>query len=138
MRRPTVKRPDDFDANPRHDVDRETIEAHVGVVQRRLIAAKAGRSGTRDTARRIETITPAASTMIMDKEMRGRALGRARAGITARTGSRHCIGGVAGAGMGPGLPPPGAASLWHILHVRRETGGLGTFGQTRAARRTKV
>jgi hypothetical protein len=56
MRRPTVKRPDDFDANPRRDIDREAIEAHVGVIRRHLIAAKAGRSGSHDTARRIEAI----------------------------------------------------------------------------------
>jgi hypothetical protein len=66
MRRTTVKLPDDLDAKLRHeaarrgstiaDVTRE-IEAHVGgVARRRLIAAKAGRSGHRDTARRIEEI----------------------------------------------------------------------------------
>jgi len=67
MRRTTVKLPNDLDAKLRHeaerrgstiaDVTREAIEAHVGgVVRRRLIAAKAGRSGRRDTARRIEEI----------------------------------------------------------------------------------
>jgi plasmid stability protein len=59
--------PDDLDAKLRHeaarrgstitDVMREAVEAHVGgVARRRLIAAKAGRSGSHDTARRIETI----------------------------------------------------------------------------------
>ncbi|HYC91663.1 MAG TPA: ribbon-helix-helix protein, CopG family [Thermoanaerobaculia bacterium] len=67
MRRTTLKLPDDLDPKLRHeaarrgstiaDVTREAIEAHVGgVARRRLIAAKAGRSGTRDTARRIEEI----------------------------------------------------------------------------------
>jgi predicted DNA-binding protein len=67
MKRTTVKLPNDLDAKLRHeaarrgstiaDVTREAIEAHVGgVTRRRLIAAKAGRSGRRDTARRIEEI----------------------------------------------------------------------------------
>jgi len=67
MRRITVKLPDDLDAKLRHqtarrgstigEVTREAIEAHIGGVKgRRLIAAKAGRSGSHDTARRIETI----------------------------------------------------------------------------------
>jgi plasmid stability protein len=67
MRRITFTLPDDLDAKLRHeaarrgstigDVTREAIEAHVGgLAGRRLIAAKAGRSGTRDTARRIEAI----------------------------------------------------------------------------------
>jgi predicted transcriptional regulator len=68
MRRTTVKLPDDLDAKLRHEaarlgttigeVTREAIEAHVGsgVAGRRLIAAKAGQSGSRDTARRIEAI----------------------------------------------------------------------------------
>jgi predicted DNA-binding protein len=67
MRRITFTLPDDLDARLRHeaarrgstiaDVTREAIERHVGgVAGRRLIAAKAGRSGSRDTARRIETI----------------------------------------------------------------------------------
>jgi len=67
MRCRTVKLPDDGDAKLRHeaarrgstiaDVTREAIEAHLGrVVGRRLIGAKAGRSGSHDTARRIETI----------------------------------------------------------------------------------
>jgi plasmid stability protein len=67
MRSITVNLPDDLDAKLRHevarrgttiaDVTREAIEAHVGgVAGRRLIAAKAERSGSRDTARRIEAI----------------------------------------------------------------------------------
>jgi plasmid stability protein len=66
MRRTTVKLPDDLDAKLRHeaarrgstigDVTRDAIEAHLGGAGRRLIAAKAGRSGSRDTARRIEAI----------------------------------------------------------------------------------
>ena len=63
----TVKLPNDLDAKLRHeaarrgstiaDVTRQAIEAHVGGAGgRRLIAAKAGRSGRRDTARRIEEI----------------------------------------------------------------------------------
>jgi len=67
MRRTTVNLSDDLDAKLRHetarrgctigDVTREAIKVHVGgVAGRRLIAAKAGRSGNRDTARRIETI----------------------------------------------------------------------------------
>jgi predicted DNA-binding protein len=67
MRRTTVKLSADLDAKLRHeaarrgsaiaDVIREAIEAHVGEVARRgLIAAKAGRSGRHDTARRIEDI----------------------------------------------------------------------------------
>ncbi|HYI12556.1 MAG TPA: ribbon-helix-helix protein, CopG family [Thermoanaerobaculia bacterium] len=62
-----MKLPNDLDAKLRDeaarrgstiaDVLREAIEAHVGgVAPRRLIAAKAGRSGWRDTARRIEEI----------------------------------------------------------------------------------
>jgi predicted transcriptional regulator len=67
MKRTTVKLPDDLDAKLRHeaarrgstiaDVTRDAIEAHVGGGARRhLMAAKAGRSGRRDTARRIEEI----------------------------------------------------------------------------------
>jgi predicted transcriptional regulator len=67
MRRTTVILPDDLDAKLRHEaarrgstiaeVTRAAIEAHVGrVARRRLIAAKAGRSGRHDTARRIEEI----------------------------------------------------------------------------------
>ena len=59
--------PNDLDVKLRHeaarrgttiaDVTREAIEAHIGgVARRRLIAAKAGRSGHHDTARRIEEI----------------------------------------------------------------------------------
>jgi hypothetical protein len=67
MKRTTVKRPNDLDAKLRRkavrrdstiaDVTREAIEIHGGgVARRRLIAAKAGRSGRCDTARRIEEI----------------------------------------------------------------------------------
>src|SRR2546422_5599122 len=66
MKRTTVKLPDDLDARLRHeaalrsstvsDVTREAIESHLGGSRRRLIAAKAGRSGHRDTARKIEQI----------------------------------------------------------------------------------
>lgn len=62
-----MKLPADLDAKLRHEaarrgatiaeVAREAIEAHVGgAARRRLIAAKAGRSGQHDTARRIEEI----------------------------------------------------------------------------------
>jgi predicted transcriptional regulator len=62
-----VKLPDDLDAKLRHEavrrrttvaeVTREALEVHLGSgVRRKLIAAKAGRSGTRDTARSIEEI----------------------------------------------------------------------------------
>jgi predicted DNA-binding protein len=67
MKRTTVKLPNDLDAKLRHkaarrgstiaEVTREAIEAHVGgVARRRLIAAKAGRSGRSGTARHIEEI----------------------------------------------------------------------------------
>lgn len=67
MKRTTVKLPDDLDARLRHEavrrettvakITREAIENHLGGgTRRRLIAAKAGRSGRRDTARRIEEI----------------------------------------------------------------------------------
>jgi len=67
MKRTTVKLPDDLDARLRHEaarrrstvaeVTRQAIEIHLGSgVRRKLMAAKAGRSGTRDTARRIEEI----------------------------------------------------------------------------------
>jgi len=66
MKRTTVKLPNDLDARLRHEasrrgttiaeVTREAIEAHLGNARRRLIGAKAGRSGLRDTARRIEDI----------------------------------------------------------------------------------
>jgi len=67
MKRTTVKLPDDLDARLRHEaarrqstvaeVTREAIEIHLGSgARRKLIAAKAGRSGSRDTARRIEEI----------------------------------------------------------------------------------
>jgi len=67
MKRTTVKLPDDLDARLRHEaarrqstvaeVTREAIEIHLGSgARRKLIAAKADRSGSRDTARRIEEI----------------------------------------------------------------------------------
>jgi len=67
MKRTTVKLPDDLDAKLRHEaarrqttvaeVTREALEIHLGNgVRRKLIAAKAGRSGTHDTARHIEEI----------------------------------------------------------------------------------
>ncbi|HEX6097671.1 MAG TPA: CopG family transcriptional regulator [Thermoanaerobaculia bacterium] len=67
MKRTTVKLPDDLDARLRHEaarrqstvseITREAIEIHLGrPARRKLIAAKAGRSGSSDTARRIEEI----------------------------------------------------------------------------------
>jgi predicted transcriptional regulator len=67
MKRTTVKLPDDLDAKLRHEasrrqstvaeITREAIEKHLGGgARRKLIAAKAGRSGSHDTARRIEEI----------------------------------------------------------------------------------
>lgn len=67
MKRTTVKLPDELDAKLRHEasrrgttiseVTREAIESHLGAGgRRRLIAAGSGRSGRRDTARRIEEI----------------------------------------------------------------------------------
>ena len=66
MKRTTVKLTDELDARLRHEADRrgttvseitrEAIESHLGTGQRRLMAAKAGRSGRKDTARRIEEI----------------------------------------------------------------------------------
>lgn len=67
MKRTTVKLPDDLDARLRHEaarrqstvaeITREAIEIHLGGrARRKLIAAKAGRSGSHDTARRIEEI----------------------------------------------------------------------------------
>jgi predicted transcriptional regulator len=66
MKRTTIKLPDDVDAKLRHEaarrgttiseVTREAIEAHLGGRRRKLIAAKAGRSGHSDTARRIEEL----------------------------------------------------------------------------------
>jgi predicted transcriptional regulator len=67
MKRTTVKLPEDLDARLRHEasvrgktiaeITREAIESHLGAgPRRRLLAAKAGRSGRRDTARRIEEI----------------------------------------------------------------------------------
>ena len=67
MKRTTVKLPDDVDARLRHEANRrgmtvseltrEAISAHLGRTERRrLLAAKAGRSGRSDTAARIEEI----------------------------------------------------------------------------------
>ncbi len=67
VKRTTVKLPNDLDAKLRHEaarrsttiaeVTREAIEAHLGgSMRRRLMAAKAGRSGHHHTARRIEDI----------------------------------------------------------------------------------
>lgn len=66
MKRTTVKLPDELDARLRHEasrrgvtiseVTRDAIEAHLGGGRRRLIGAKAGRSGRSDTARKIEQI----------------------------------------------------------------------------------
>jgi predicted transcriptional regulator len=67
MKRTTVKLSNEVDAKLRHEasrrgmtiseITREAIEAHLGGSgRRRLIAAKAGRSGRSDTARRIEEI----------------------------------------------------------------------------------
>lgn len=66
MKRTTVKLPDDVDAKLRHEaarrgmtiseITREAIEAHLGGRRRKLLAAKAGRSGYSDTARRIEEL----------------------------------------------------------------------------------
>jgi predicted transcriptional regulator len=67
MRRTTIKLPDDLDARLRHEatrrgttisaLTREAIEAHLGADgRRRLLAAKAGRSGQGDISERIEGI----------------------------------------------------------------------------------
>lgn len=66
MKRTTVKLPDAIDAKLRHEaarrgvtiaeVTREALENYLGGGRRKLIAAKAGRSGRRDTAGRIEEI----------------------------------------------------------------------------------
>jgi hypothetical protein len=67
VKRTTVKLPNDVDARLRHEasrrgttiaeITREAIEIHLSTGgRRRLLAAKAGRSGSRDTARRIEEI----------------------------------------------------------------------------------
>ncbi len=66
MKRTTVKLSNDLDARLRHEAERrgttvseltrEAIESHLGAGRRRLMAAKAGRSGRRDTARKIEEI----------------------------------------------------------------------------------
>lgn len=65
MKRTTVKLPDELDARLRHEADRrqrtvseltrEAIEAYLGGGgRRRLLAAKAGRSGRDDISERIE------------------------------------------------------------------------------------
>jgi predicted transcriptional regulator len=67
MKRTTVKLPDDLVARLRREaarrqstvaeITREAIAIHLGGgTRRKLLAAKAGRSGSRDTARRIEKI----------------------------------------------------------------------------------
>lgn len=67
MKRTTIKLPEEIDARLRHEaaqrgvpiaeIIREAIEIHLESGGRRhLIAAKTGRSGRRDTARRIEEI----------------------------------------------------------------------------------
>lgn len=74
MKRTTVKLPDDLDARLRHEaqrrgvpiseVTREAIEAHLGTTtgERRLLAARAGRSGAKDISVRIEEILRAEVT----------------------------------------------------------------------------
>lgn len=67
MKRTTVKLPDAVDAKLRHEaarrsltiseLTREAIESHLGVGgKRKLLAAKAGRSGYTDTSEKIEEI----------------------------------------------------------------------------------
>jgi predicted transcriptional regulator len=68
MKRTTVKLPDDLDARLRHEaarrgttiaeLTREALEAHLGFSRRRrrLLAAKAGRSGRSDVSEQIEAI----------------------------------------------------------------------------------
>lgn len=66
MKRTTVKLSDELDARLRQEAERRgatvsevtrtAIESHLGAGRRRLIGAKAGRSGRTDTARRIEEI----------------------------------------------------------------------------------
>ncbi len=67
MKRTTVKLPEDLDARLRHEaarrgvpvaeITREALEAHLGGgSRRRLLAAKAGRSGQHDVSERIEEI----------------------------------------------------------------------------------
>lgn len=66
MKRTTVKLPDELDARLRHeaarrrttvsDLTREAIETHLGGKERRLMAAKAGRSGRRTISERVEEI----------------------------------------------------------------------------------
>ena len=67
MKRTTVKLSDELDARLRHEaarrgttiaeIVREALEAHLGSgKRRRFLAAKSGRSGYHDTARRIEEL----------------------------------------------------------------------------------
>jgi predicted DNA-binding protein len=66
MKRTTVKLPDELDARLRQeaarrgttisDLTREAIETHLGGKERRLLAAKAGRSGRKSTSERVEEI----------------------------------------------------------------------------------
>jgi hypothetical protein len=61
MKRITVKLPNNLDAKLRHEAARRgstiaDVTREAGVARRKLIAAKAGRSGRHDTARRIEEI----------------------------------------------------------------------------------
>jgi len=66
MKRTTVRLSDDLDARLRveaarrgttvSDLTREAIEAYLGGKGRRLMAAKAGRSGRRDTSTQVEEI----------------------------------------------------------------------------------
>ena len=62
--------------------------------------------------------------------MRGRAFGRARAGVTARTGLHHCFGGV-GAGGVPGFD---GTSAWLDLALRRGVASARRMSSTCGAR----
>ena len=64
-------------------------------------------------------------------KMRGRAFGRARAGVTARTGSHHCFGGVAGAGDVPGFAGTGGC---FALALRRGLARARRMSSTCGAR----
>jgi len=64
-------------------------------------------------------------------QMRGRAFGRARAGVTARTGLHHCFGGVVGAGGVPGFAGTGA---WLDLALRRGVASARRMSSTCGAR----
>jgi len=66
VKRTTVKLPDALDRRLRHEaqrrkrtvsaITRDAIEAYVGGTKRKLIAAKAGRSGRSDVSARVEAI----------------------------------------------------------------------------------